>query len=67
MQDTIAVIFDFDETLAPDSTSSFLDSIGIETKAFWRKDVQKLLDDGWDPVLAYLHKMLEFSKPEPLA
>jgi hypothetical protein len=29
MQDTIAVVFDFDDTLAPDSTSSFLDSIGV--------------------------------------
>ncbi|MGH8490062.1 MAG: haloacid dehalogenase-like hydrolase, partial [Gammaproteobacteria bacterium] len=28
MQDIIAVIFDFDDTLAPDSTSSLLDSLG---------------------------------------
>lgn len=58
MQDTVAVIFDFDDTLAPDSTSSFLHSLGIDTKKFWAKDVQPLLDQGWDPVPAYLHEMI---------
>ena len=61
MQDTIAVVFDFDETLAPDSTSSFLDSLGLDVKAFWSDDVQPLLDAGWDPVPAYLYMMIEKS------
>lgn len=61
MQDTIAVVFDFDDTLAPDSTSSFLDSRGIDVKSFWTEEVQPLLDTGWDPVPAYLYKMIEKS------
>ena len=62
MQDTIAVIFDFDETLAPDSTSSFLDSIGTDVRAFWQAVVQPRLDSGWDPVPAYLYEMIQTSR-----
>ena len=61
MQDTIAIVFDFDDTLAPDSTSSFLESLGIEVPSFWKDDVQPMLDAGWDPVPAYLYKMIERS------
>jgi len=60
--DRIALIFDFDDTLAPDSTSSFLESIGIDTKDFWGKKVKTLLDEDWDPIPAYLYKMIEASK-----
>lgn len=63
MQDTIAVIFDFDDTLAPDSTSSFLDSLGIDVKSFWSDEVQPLIESGWDPVPAYLYGMLKKSGP----
>jgi hypothetical protein len=59
--DRIALIFDFDDTLAPDSTSSFLESIGIDTKDFWGKKVKTLLDEDWDPIPAYLYKMIEAS------
>ena len=50
MSDTIAVVFDFDDTLAPDSTSSFLASLGIDVPAFWKRGVQPLVDEGWDPI-----------------
>lgn len=60
-KETIAVVFDFDDTLAPDSTSSFLDSCGIDVKSFWADDVQPLLDAGWDPVPAYLYMMVQKS------
>jgi phosphoglycolate phosphatase-like HAD superfamily hydrolase len=62
VQDTIAVVFDFDETLAPDSTSTFLNSLGVDVKAFWGKEVEPLLDVGWDPVPAYLYMMVEKSR-----
>jgi hypothetical protein len=62
VQDTIAVIFDFDDTLAPDTTSSFLESLGIDVKIFWSKVVQRRIDAGWDPVPAYLYEMIEISK-----
>lgn len=62
MQDTIAVIFDFDDTLAPDSTSSFLDNMGVDVPRFWSERVNPRLDDGWDTALAYLFEMIEESK-----
>lgn len=61
MQDTIAVVFDFDDTLAPDTTSSFLESLGIDVKEFWGKRVQSKIEAGWDPVPAYLYEMIEVS------
>ena len=30
MHETIAVIFDFDDTLAPDSTSGYLNDVGLK-------------------------------------
>jgi len=61
MQETIAVVFDFDDTLAPDSTSGYLGQCGLDVPRFWREEVQPLLQDNWDPVPAYLHKMIEKS------
>ena len=62
MSDVIALIFDFDDTLAPDSTSGFLESIGVDTQQFWSCRVDPLLNQDWDPVPAYLHEMIELSK-----
>ncbi|WP_345797772.1 HAD family hydrolase [Castellaniella sp. MT123] len=63
MADVIALVFDFDDTLAPDSTSGFLQEIGVDPDAFWRDQVGPLLDhEDWDPVPAYLYHMLELSR-----
>jgi hypothetical protein len=62
MSDTIAVVFDFDDTLAPDSTSSFLASLGVDVPSFWKRAVQPLIDVGWDPIPAYLYKMIELAQ-----
>jgi len=62
MSDVIALVFDFDDTLAADSTSGFLQDIGVDTAAFWQTQVDPLLADDWDPVLAYLHRMIELSR-----
>lgn len=64
MKNKIAIIFDFDETLAEDSTTSFLESIGINTDDFWKNDVQELLNTEWDPIPAYLYKMVEYSQKD---
>lgn len=66
MADTIAVIFDFDDTLAADSTSGFLHQLGIDVRAFWGERVMPLIGSGWDPVPAYLYAMLEVSNGDPL-
>ena len=44
MADVVALVFDFDDTLAPDSTSGFLQDMGVDPAAFWRDEVNPLLD-----------------------
>ena len=65
MSRTLAVVFDFDETLAHDSTSGLIASLGLDPDHFWKHDVQPLLDDDWDPIPAYLHTLLEHSRAHP--
>jgi len=61
MQERIAVIFDFDDTLGPDSTTSFLKHAGLkDIDGFW-KEVGVMMADDWDPVPAYLNHMIEAS------
>jgi len=63
VQDIIAIIFDFDDTLLPDSTSLFLESHGIDVVRFWKEEAKSLLDDGYDPTLAYLNLILDYTSP----
>ncbi|WP_322998950.1 HAD family hydrolase [Castellaniella sp.] len=66
MADVIALVFDFDDTLAPDSTSGFLQHLGVDVDAFWHDRVDPLLNEqDWDPVPAYLYRMLELSRSGP--
>uniref|UniRef100_UPI003341792B HAD family hydrolase n=1 Tax=Castellaniella defragrans TaxID=75697 RepID=UPI003341792B len=63
MADVVALVFDFDDTLAPDSTSGFLEDIGIDAVSFWKDGVGPLLErEDWDPVPAYLYRMIELSR-----
>jgi hypothetical protein len=63
MSDVIALIFDFDDTLAPDSTSGFLADMGVDTASFWKEQVDPLLfGQDWDPVPAYMYRMIELSR-----
>jgi phosphoglycolate phosphatase-like HAD superfamily hydrolase len=57
--ETIAVVFDFDDTLVPDSTTLFLASKRVDAKDFWEREAKALIDEGFDPTLAYLQLMLE--------
>ncbi len=59
MSEVIALIFDFDDTLAPDSTSGFLEHIGVDTQKFWSENVNDRIASGWDPVPAYLYEMIQ--------
>ena len=65
MQETIAVVFDFDDTLAPDTTWGFLQHYGLNPGSWWQENVDPLVADGWDPIPAYLHAMIEESKSRP--
>jgi 2-hydroxy-3-keto-5-methylthiopentenyl-1-phosphate phosphatase len=57
----IAIIFDFDETLGPDTISFFLQEQGVDVRKFWQ-GVNKMVKQAWDPPLAYMHKMFELAK-----
>ena len=64
VQNTIAIVFDFDDTLAHDSTSSYLESLGVDVKEFW-KSQNGLLKEGWDPVPAYMQRIIDESASRP--
>ena len=57
----IALIFDFDETLVEESTSALIASLGVDVDWFWAKNTKALLDKDWDPVPAYMYKLIELS------
>lgn len=54
----IACVFDFDETLAPDSTTKFLRERGADAEAFWSQ-TREMAKAGWDPTLAWLNLFLD--------
>jgi phosphoglycolate phosphatase-like HAD superfamily hydrolase len=65
----LAVVFDFDDTLAHDSTTDFLATLEVDLATFWGVENQKLIEAGWDPVPAYLYQMVQLSQkggPETL-
>jgi phosphoserine phosphatase len=62
MSDKIAIVFDFDDTLAPDTTSGLISSLGMEPEKFWKEEVDPLLAQDWDPVPAYLFALLNCSE-----
>jgi len=57
MQDTIALICDCDQTLAPNTTDFFLKKNGIDTDPFWEK-IEKMVSEGWDPPQAWMNQIL---------
>lgn len=58
----IALVFDFDETLAPDSFAALLKHCGYEKEQFEEERVQPLLDDGWDKKLARFYALIQESR-----
>jgi hypothetical protein len=63
MSDVIALIFDFDDTLAPDSTSGLLRDMGVDVEEFWSRKVDPLLfEHDWDPVPAFLYQLIQLSR-----
>jgi len=61
VQERIAVVFDFDDTLGPDSTTGFLNYAGLQDlDGFW-KHVGHMMAEDWDPVPAYLTHMITAS------
>ncbi|GAB4277817.1 MAG: HAD family hydrolase [Marinilabiliales bacterium] len=61
MKNKLAIIFDFDETLVEESTTAFVESLGVDSDKFWDETNNQLMIQGWDPVPAYLYKLIELS------
>lgn len=55
----VAVIFDFDDTLVPDTTSELLKKYKIKPEDFWSIEVKNLIKLGYDPTQAFLKKILD--------
>jgi len=58
----MAIVFDFDGTLAPDSTTAFLRHTGVDVDRFWGEGVEPKVRAGWDPVPAYLYEIWRLSR-----
>ena len=57
----LAVVFDFDETLAPDTFAVLLEDLGLDANSFKQERVQPLVDDGWDKYIARAYCLVEES------
>jgi len=61
-QPVIAIVADCDDTLAPDTTGQLLKRFGIDPREFYEGPVGKLVDQGFDPPVAYMHEMLRLAR-----
>ncbi|MBD2773711.1 HAD family hydrolase [Iningainema tapete] len=64
LSNRIAVVFDFDDTLVPDTVDSLLNSLGISALQFRRERIQPLIDKGWDKILARFYALIEESQQQ---
>lgn len=58
----IAVVFDFDDTLVPDTVDSLLSSYGIDALQFRQERIRPLIESGWDKILARFYALIEESQ-----
>lgn len=58
----IALVFDFDGTLAPDSVDQMLKFAGVDVEQFKKQERNPLLEQGWDSILAELYCLLKLSE-----
>ncbi len=57
----VVFAFDFDETLAPNTTNALLEHLGEDPAGFRSEHVQPLVADGWEQRLAEAQAMVELS------
>ena len=58
----IALVFDFDQTLAGDSVEALLDHVGVDRDEFVETRLKPKKDDGWDPIAARFQSLIEVSR-----
>ena len=57
----VAFMFDFDETLAPNTTNALLTHLGEDPEHFRSANVAPLIDDGWEQRLAEARALYNLS------
>lgn len=62
LSNRIALVFDFDDTLVPDTVDSLLKSLGVDALKFRQERIQPLVESGWDKILARFYALIEESK-----
>jgi len=58
----IALVFDFDSTLAPSTFHTMLSEIGIDPDKFEDEEVAPRVDSGWDTTLARYYGLIRHSR-----
>jgi phosphoserine phosphatase len=52
--ETIAIVFDFDDTLAPDSVTQLVEERNVGSERFWKDEFTQRVRSGYDPTIATL-------------
>lgn len=58
----IAVVFDFDDTLVPDTLDGLVESLGLDARKFREEQYDPLKAEGWDGIPARFFRLVEMSK-----
>lgn len=58
----VAFVFDFDETLAPNTTNALLRTIGLDPEEFRAARIEPLLAENWEERLAEAHALVQYSR-----
>ena len=58
----IAIVFDFDDTLAPDTFDELIESLGLNVDQFRQQQYEPLKAAGWDRVAARFYCLIQESK-----
>lgn len=61
----IALIFDFDETLAPSTFEVLLKSLGLDPEKFKAERIEPLIQSGWETFTARAYTLIQESKSRP--
>jgi phosphoglycolate phosphatase-like HAD superfamily hydrolase len=62
VHDTIGLVFDFDDTLAPDSVGALLAVLGIDRAEWEKRWFHPLVETGWDEILARGYGLINAAK-----